>query len=72
MNLLLAMSPLEQKMRQTNEIKLRGKDKRRERELKTRKKSKLTKLYIIIYIESKSTKTILTTHHEKVEKPNKN
>jgi len=26
MNLLLVMSPLEQKMRQTNEIKLRGKD----------------------------------------------
>jgi hypothetical protein len=32
MNLLLAMSPLEQKMRQTNEIKLRGKEKKEEKE----------------------------------------
>ncbi len=67
MNLPLAMSPLEQKMRQTNEIKLRGKEKKIEKELKTRNGSKLTKLYIITYIENKSIKTILITHYEKMK-----
>lgn len=47
-----------------NQVEKQG---QKERELKKRKKSKLTKLYIIIYIESKSTKTILTTHYEKVK-----
>jgi len=37
LNLLLAMSPLEQKMRQTNEIKLRGKDKKKRKRAKDKK-----------------------------------
>lgn len=49
-----------------NQVERQG-EKRRERELKTKKRNKLTKLYIITYTKSKSTKTILTIHYEKMK-----